>query len=188
MATNKNLRQLETLESVFNEKEAEREKNIAEVSEKIAAAKTRAEKAKNEKESSSDPAAWKRAASEERDALDEVDFFEAKKKKLDGPVYTEDQRAQSSKIIFDVFGSLRNDYVTSFIKAIDNLGEKYEVAISGAQMALALAQHLDKLAGCTTTFEEYSRIAQGDTAFANANNLYKQFENRVKNNPFIKKP
>lgn len=188
MAINKNLRQLETLSGVFSEQESEREKNISDVTEKITAAKARAEKARNEKESSSDPTAWKKAASEERDALDELDFYEATKKKLDGPIYTEQQRAQAARIIFDAFGSLRNDYVTSFIKAIDNLGEKYEVAISGAQMALALAQRLDKLAGCTTTFEEYSRIAQGDTAFANANNLYKQFENRVKNNPFIKKP
>lgn len=188
MATiNKNLRQLETLSGVFNEKEAERKKNVSDVAEKITAAKAKAEKAKHEKESSSDPAAWKKAASEERDALDEIDFYETAKKKLDGPVYTEQQRDQAARIIFDAFGSLRNDYVVSIIKAFDGLGEKYETAISGRQMVSDLVTRLDKLAGSTATFEAFTHIAE-DATFNVVNNLYQQYVNRIKNNNLIKKP
>lgn len=187
MAINKNLRQLETLAGVFSERETEREKNISDVTKKITAAKARAEKARAEKESSADPAAWKKAASEERDALDELDFYEATKKKLDGPAYTEQERAQAARIIFDAFNSLRNDYVTSVIKAFDSLGEKYETAIGGRQTASDLATRLDKLAGTTATFDAFTGIAE-DATFNVINNLYHQYVNRVKNNPLLKKP
>ena len=189
MATiNKNLRQLEALSSVFSEKETERKKNISDIEEKITAAKAKAEKAKYEKESSSDPAAWKKAASEERDALDELDFYETTKKKLDGPVYTEQERTQAARIIFDALSTLRKDYVAGFISAIDGIGEKYETAISGGQMVSALVSRLDKLAGTTATFDAFARIATEDPTFTVINNLYQQYVQRIKSNNLIKKP
>ena len=188
MAINKNLRQLETLAGVFSERETEREKNISDVTKKITAAKARAEKARNEKEASADPAAWKKAASEERDALDELDFYEATKKKFDGPVYTEQERAQAARIIFDALSTLRKDYVAGFISAFDGIGEKYETAISGSQMVSALASRLDKLAGTTATFDAFTRIAAEDLTFSAISNLYQQYVNRIKNNELLKKP